>query len=200
MSAREASERVNSATADRTAVRAAFNTYARAALDQDGATAVSTIASPIFGFYDQARELAVTGTEGEIRQQTVTQQMTVYLLRAELDPAVLSEGSVEEILTVVFDYGLVDTGEFFLGDIQVDGDQASAETMLDGETTDFELPFLREEGAWKVDIEPLLSFADEGLRREADRLGISTDVLIEDVLVSRYGQSKADGLHVPLAD
>lgn len=112
-------------TAEDAAVQAAFDTYTQAALEQDGATAVSVLASPIFDFYDEARDSALTGTEEEVRQRSVSQQLTVYLLRAELDPAVLREGSVEEILTVAFEQGLVgEQGirELELGDIQVDGD------------------------------------------------------------------------------
>lgn len=71
---------------------------------------------------------------------------------------------------------------------------------MGGQVAPFEFAFLREDGTWKVDIEPLLGIADEAFRAQADQQGVSTDELVGAVLVSRYGPEEADALRDPLTE
>ena len=143
-------------------MRAAFDAYTKAALARDGATASSLVASPVLEFYDQARDAALTGTAAQVRRLPVSQQLTVYSMRGELDPAVLRRSSPEELVEAAVDKGLV--GEqgirnLELGDVDVDGDRASAEVAAGGRTAPFRFMFLREGGQWKIDLLPLLKIA-----------------------------------------
>ena len=123
-------------------------------------------------------------------------------MRGEIDPALLRGGSPEELIEAAVDAGLVGEqglGEVALGDVQVEGDRATAPAVVRGRSTPLTFAFLREDGRWKVDLQPLLRVSDEALRAQADQQGISTDKLVDSLLAARYGAGEATDLREPLA-
>lgn len=189
------------ATDDAAAVRAAFDTYKKAALAKDGESAVAVMAAPIFSFYDETRRDALSATKAQLTSRPVTRQLTAYILRAEVAPGVLRTGSVEQILRVAFEKGLV--GEdgirnLDLGKVEVDGDRASGAAVVQGQTAPLSLAFLREDGRWKIDIKPLLDVADTTFTNQAKQQGVSPSALVDQVLLAKYGREKAQRLYTPL--
>jgi len=190
-----------SAAADTAEVKASFDTYVKAALGKDGVTARSVLASPIKSFYEQTRELALTATDEQLRALPPGQELTTFVLRAELAPDLLRGGTVDQILEAAFNQGLV--GEqgisgLGLGTIEVNGDKASAAITSQGQTAPFKLGFLREDGRWKVDIMPLISVADDSFRGVAKQQGLTVEALIDNMMVQKYGAEKAAALHEPI--
>jgi hypothetical protein len=188
-------------TADVAEVKAAFDTYVKAALGKDGVTARSVLASPIQDFYEKARGFALTGTDEQLRTLPPGQELTTYVLRAELSPDLLRGGSVDQILETAFNQGLVGEAGLSglgLGDIAIEGDKAAAAITSQGKTAPFKLDFLREGGRWKVDIASLIPVTDDSFRGVATKQGISVEAMIDKVMVQKYGAEKAVALHQPV--
>ncbi|HEX6345662.1 hypothetical protein [Umezawaea sp.] len=187
---------------DTGAVHRAFETYTKAALAKDGATAQGVLADTVATYYDDARKLALTATDDQLTGITSTQRLTVYVLRAEVEPALLRDGSPADLLRTSFDKGLVGEdgiSDLALGKVNVTGDKASAQAVIGGREAPYTVDFVREQGVWKVDIAPLMTLADEGFTAAAEKQGTTVDALIDTVLVSKYGPEKAAALHRPVA-
>ncbi len=186
---------------DTAAVHKAFETYTKAALAKDGAAAQGVLAGTVSTYYDDARKLALTGTDAQLTAIPPTQRLTVYVLRAEVEPAVLRDGKPEDLLRTSFDKGLVGENgiaDLALGKVTVTGDTAVAPAVIGGQDAPYEVEFIRERGAWKVDIVPLMELADEGFTEAAKQQGTTIDSMIDGILVSKYGQEKAAVLHQPV--
>lgn len=187
--------------ADTAEVKAAFDTYVKAAVGKDGATARAVLASPILDFYERARGLALTGTDEQLRALPPGQGLTTFVLRAELAPDLLRTGTVDQILEAAINQGLV--GEqgisaLGLGAIAIEGDKAAAVITSQGKTAPFKMGFLREGGRWKVDIVPLVSVTDDSFRAVAEKQGLTVEAMIDKLMVQKYGPEKAATLHQPV--
>jgi hypothetical protein len=187
---------------DTGAVHKAFETYTKAAVAKDGATAQGVLAATVSDYYDQARKLALTGTDDQLAKISPTQRLTVYVLRAEIEPAALRDGKPADLLKTSFDKGLVGengVADLALGKVVVTGDKAVAPAVIGGQEAPYEVEFLRERGAWKVDIVPLMQLADEGFTEAAEQQGSTVEAMVDGILVSKYGPEKAASLHRPIA-
>jgi hypothetical protein len=190
-----------SAADEAAAVRQAFTSYTQAALEKDGARAVQHLASSIYAFYDQARRDALTAVEVDVRGQTIAAQLTVFTMRGSLDPTLLRSATPPELVVAAIDAGLV--GEqgiqnTQLGEVAVVGDTASAPVLSAGQPSGIRFNFVREEGAWKLDLLPLLQTANVAFRNLATEQGITVDQLIDQTLEALYGPAKAQQVLSPI--
>ncbi|MFS8097284.1 hypothetical protein LFM09_09085 [Lentzea alba] len=183
------------------AIKTAFETYVEAALSKDGATGVSLVASPIMGLYEEARKLALTGTEEQLSGLQFHKRFVVYLLRGEIDPATLRSASAKDIVKIALDKGLVaeqSISNLSLGEIEVNGETAQAEVLSSGKKAPWKFRFVREDGAWKIDLQPLLELAEPAMLDLAKQRNLTVDELLEQLLVAKYGPAKAAELRKPL--
>jgi hypothetical protein len=190
-----------SAVDETAAVHAAFDTYAKAALAKDGATAEGALADTIAVYYDDVRKQALTGTEETVGALPPAQRMTVYILRAEIEPAVLRDSKPADLVRLSVDKGLVGEqgiSNLSLGKVTATGDKAEAEILSGGKVAPFTMKFLREEGAWKLDLAPLMAMADDALTAAAQQQGTTADAMIGTILETKYGAARVAELRQPL--
>lgn len=162
-------------------MRAAFTTYTEAALGRDGAGVVAVTASPIFDFYERARQSALTATEDELAQQSLVERLTAYTLRAEVPVPALRDDSPQELVTTAVERGLVgDEGirNVALGEVKVDGDEATGQLVAGGQATPLQARFLREDGVWKLDLTSLLEVSEDAFEAAAQQQGLDVEQLI----------------------
>jgi hypothetical protein len=90
-------------------------------------------------------------------------------LRARLTVAALIQRITDRHL-----FNAHDLREITLGPVLVDGDRASADVYNDGTLTSVRLPFVKEDGGWKIDVMAILPYAetlmrlDRALKRETE--------------------------------
>lgn len=80
-----------------------------------------------------------------------------------------------------------------LGPLRVAGDQASAPLLADGLGTLFSADFVRDSGAWKLDIGPSIKRGDMILAGMAAMKGVSEDALIEAILAQVESRMRRGG-------
>ncbi|MFI6096354.1 hypothetical protein ACIA8G_12405 [Lentzea sp. NPDC051213] len=183
------------------AVREALAAYTTAAVAKDGATAVTVVASTFLKVYDDVRKLALTATEQELADVPVSRRVIAYAMRGDLDAATLRSASPKDLVTAAFNKGLVNaqnTGGIELGAVAVDGDVASAEVLVKGEKAPYKFRFLREDGRWKLDLEPVLALTDTALAAVAKQKNVTVEQLVEQALVTKYGAAKAAEVRKPI--
>lgn len=191
----------STSTDESQAVRAAYETYTKAATAKDGATGVSMLAKPIFDTYDDLRKLALTATEQELSGAPLGKRAAVYTLRGSIDPATLRTASSKELVKAAIDKGLVGEqgiSNLELGKITASGDTASAEVLARGQLAPYKFRFVREDGTWKLDLQPVLELADSAYTAVAKQQNVTPEQFLDQVLTQMYGPVKAAEVRKPI--
>lgn len=189
--------------ADEAAVREAFAAEREAALAKDGDTAVQHLAGTANGFYDAARRDARAAGEEQVRGSTVAVQLTVFTMRGSLAPELLRSASPSGLIEAAVDAGLVGEDNIAtteLGTVRVIGDAAFAEAVSRGTPTSFQFSFRREDGRWRLDLVPLLETTNAVFTQLAAQQGKTVDQLVDDLLVTLYGPTKARQVLEPIGE
>ncbi|MGW6932724.1 hypothetical protein ACWGE0_21895 [Lentzea sp. NPDC054927] len=189
------------APTDESQVRAAFETYTKAGVAKDGDTAVPVMANSYLAMYDNARKLALTGTEQQVAAVPVSRRGFVYALRRDVDAATLRTASPQELAKISVENGLVNeqaAANVKIGAVTVSGDTASAEVIAKGEVAPYRYSFVREEGAWKLDPKPMFDLADAAMADIAAKKNTTPDQMFEQAMIAKYGAAKVAELHKPV--
>jgi hypothetical protein len=186
---------------DELAVRQSFDRYRTAALEKDGEAALAEIASTVYPFYDQARGDALTASDDQVRGLTVAEQLTIYVLRGSIEPEVLRTATPPELVVAAVEAGLV--GEqgvqnTDLGEVEVLGNTASGQVLSNGQPSRLRFSFVREDGRWKLDLLPVLQLANGAFAGLAKEQGTTVNELIDQLLQSLYGPTKARDVRSPV--
>lgn len=183
------------------AVRAAYDRYVSAALAREGERATAQLSASTVAFYDEMRQDALTLTKEGLSGRTPVQQITIMVMRAEIDMAELQSLPPEGVLAKAFDLGLVgETGvaNTKLEDVQVRGDVALGDAVTPEGRLESAFTFLREQGAWKLDLESFTDRGNAGFVALAEQEGLTPAEFVDRFLSTKYGKGALDRLRKPL--
>lgn len=183
------------------AVKATYDRYVSAALARDGVQATAQLSASTVAFYDEMRQDALTLPKEELSGRTPVQQVTIMVMRAEIDVAELESLSPEGVLAKTFDLGLVgETGvaNTQLEDVQVRGDVALGDALTPRGRLESAFTFLREEGGWKLDLESFTDRGNAGLVALAEQEGLTTTEFVDRFVRTKYGEGAVARLREPL--
>ncbi|GAB2968401.1 hypothetical protein [Saccharothrix stipae] len=189
------------AAAEEKAIRKTFADYREAAKAKDGVAAAALLSQDMLGYYTKARDLALTGSEQQVREHGATSSMLVYVLRAEFGADELRGMSAEQLVSAAVAKGMVSENSLAnvdLGTVVVDGETARADMTSRGQSAGVELPFHKESGSWRFDARPLMAAGDEALKTVAGQRGVTVDQLVDTALGTLYGADRVPELKQPL--
>src|SRR5262245_58253589 len=92
---------------DATFVRACFEGYKKAILDQDGKTAVALVDDNTLKYYGKMRELALEGSANDVRQLSTVNKIMVLMLRHRIPFEDLTEMTADSLFVYAVDEGWV---------------------------------------------------------------------------------------------
>ncbi len=167
---------VRAAPGDGAAVRKVFNSYRSALLAGDGSTAAAFLTRSTYDYYDAVRRLALTGDAKTVQDQPLSDQMQILLYRARVPRARLESLSAAGLIAHSIDQGWIGRSsaeKIQPGEVKVRGDAALVHVVIDGEDRGPGFRFDREEGAWRLDLVPVMRATDKSLRMALQRNGMS---------------------------
>ena len=150
---------------EQTRVARTFTEWKQAMLDRQFDQAVARIAHPADAYLAgldsaPAANRATSSTPGvDLLLHTALEQKIPADLRSHL--------TIGDLVRHVADHHLFnprDVQQLSLGPVSVDGDNASAQIYYAGTLTALRLPFLKEGGAWKIDLLGLLPYVETLMR------------------------------------
>jgi hypothetical protein len=147
--------------------------------------------------------MALTGSAEQLAALPPAQRMTVYVLRGNMDAAMLRGSTSADVVRAAFDLGLIGENsgaKLALGEVTVTGGTATAVVTANGQMVPYKMGFRRENDHWKIDILPMMTMADETFARLAEQQGKAPDALFDQLLVNAFGQEKALVVRQPLED
>ena len=169
-------------------IRSVFERYRNDLLDGSGNKAVALLSRSTIEHYARLKQLALFSQRAELQDQPLYDQMTVVLLRADSDPENLREMSPEDL----FVYLIGKTGPAKeqlrateIGDVLVEGDQASAHALVHGKDAGAAFNFVREGNKWRLDLTPFTQVISQLLEQVATARNASPQQIILDQVGTR---------------
>jgi hypothetical protein len=183
------------AGADAEAIRAVVREYQQAASRRNGAATSRLVTRDTRGYYARMRDLAVHAPEGAVRALPLLDRVMVLMYRHRVPADELRAMVFDSAFAYTIDSGWVSSDLVeevaSQGEIYGEGDQAIL--RLGGE----DIHFLREDGAWRWDMVPMLQAASAEFAPDPDS-GMTEDELVMFVLKYSNGTDPSPGIWQPL--
>jgi hypothetical protein len=185
---------VRAASPDEAAVAQAFEALRGAVRSGDGKKLLGGLSRDSLARLEAVRTAARRpGADGKL---SPVERLAAAGLRRTTTPADLNRKSLDDIAAAAFQrHGAFgrDADKASLGPLRVNGERAGAPLLVDGQPTLFSADFVRESGAWKLDLRPSLKRADMLLIGMAAMKGTSEDALIETILSQTQARMRKAG-------
>lgn len=146
-------------TLDQQIVRANFDAYKYALLNDLGKDASGLVSALTLHYYEDMLALARHGDEAQVKALSPFDKMVVLTMRHSIPSPDLNSLSAQD----VFAYGVREDwiskhqiAPFELGNVSVFGSYASASVTRGDHDTDRYLEFRKEDGVWRLNLLPLI--------------------------------------------
>lgn len=182
---------------DETAIRRLFDNMRAAAARGDGKGLLAGFSSRsltrLAAVRDSARRLSGAAAGKGL---SPAERLAAGGLRRAVTPADLNRKGLDEMASAALAQraGLRrDLDRMALGPLRTIGDSASAPLLADGQGTLFSADFVRESGAWKLDLGPSVKRGDMVLTAMAAMKGVSEDAMIDVILAQVESRMRRGG-------
>lgn len=173
------------ATAEEREVAAAFDSAKAALSDQRGRDAVPLLSRASLKALEAVRTAARNPGDSGLDRLEPAERFAAMGLRRYLGPAELRRMSVGDIADHALKQGWLGPNiiaRSALGPVRVKGDHASGLLMVDNRPALVPADFVREDGAWRIDLSNVFSFGSQMLKGFAAMSGKSETAYITDLL------------------
>ena len=190
------------AASDVAQVRQTFARFVAALASRDADAGQRELSMASFPEWQRDRELALHATRTELSAQPPGRRLVVMALRHH-DPSFLSrDGSSRELVGYALGACIVDRKSLAmieLGDVAVKNDRAGGQLFASGLPSGFRAGFVREGGAWKLDLPTTIDAAGRVVTRAAKSAEANEDSVIAGLLMISSGARPTARIWEPLA-
>lgn len=182
-------------------IKSAYRRYGDAIAHGDGAAASSMVSRDTLQRYQEYRDLALTADEATLGAAPFSTRLQVLLLRQRMDAATLAPLDGAGLFAHFIGHKWLDPAGFAdtqLGRVAVDGDRAQAPVQRGDRLIRERMYFLREGGAWKVNLLPNLTTTDRHIEEAAAGKRVSESEYLESLVAEVTKQPVREGLWQPL--
>lgn len=184
------------------AVRAAFNGYKQAILQENGTTAVGYVDTKTLDYYRRIKELALHGESYAVRALSPMDKLMVLTIRNRVPLATLQGMTPESLFVHAVNEGWVGKESAAgneVGAVEVTGDTATGVHVSRGQQSPYKWEFHKEDGRWKIDLTSIMPIADRALRQLILQSGASEDEFVLRMLEAVSGQQIGSTIWEPMA-
>lgn len=178
-----------------------YRDYCDAVARADGVHAGSLVSAGTLSRYQEFAHGALTADQTALDSLPVTARLQILLLRQRMDAATLSTFDGPQLFAAIIDRGWFESSGFRntqLGMIAIDRDQAQAPVHRNGRPTRDRAYFLRENGAWKINLLPNLTGSDRVIETAAAQNRLSENAYLEALVAEVTRQPVRDNIWQPL--
>lgn len=182
-------------------MRSTFDAYKRALQETDGAAAAELVSRSTIAYYEEMVQLAFTAPEEDLRARSTVDQLSVLSLRHQIPREELEGLDGKGAVAAAVDQGLIgDVSQLGIGEIEIDGDEATGRAISEGQDAALaRWSFRREDGTWKLDLTALFELSGVGFEQAADQAGMTVEELIFRSLEIATGREVSPDIWEPLA-
>ncbi len=166
-------------------VAAVFESARTALAQKRGAAVVPMLSRASVAKLEAVRSAARSGGDSGLTNLEPAEKFAAMGLRRYVSPSDLRRMSLSELADHGIQHGWLDPnviGSSGLGPVRVKGDRASALLLVDNRPALVPADFVREGGAWKIDVTNVFTFGSQMLKGFAAMSGKSDEAYIADLL------------------
>jgi hypothetical protein len=182
-------------------VRAAWAEFKAATLSGAGDVAASRVTNATHEYFGELRTLALEAERAHLETLVLERVFSVLLFRARLSRAELERMTGRDLYAHAVAKGWVgknDTGALGIGDVEVIGDSASAMSTKVDVPTGLKLHFIRQDGAWRVDVMNLMKYANVAIDAMRKKSGLSEEEFLATMIQTLTGKKLTGELWNPM--
>jgi hypothetical protein len=183
-------------------VRQVFEGYKQAVLSDNGEAAASFLSQETIDYYGDMQKFAVCASPQEVRTQSMANRMQVLLLRWRVPPELLPQMSELELVAYAVNQGWIgksSVGTMNISDVTVSDSVAVAQVIKNDQPSRIKFRFLKQSGAWKFDLMPLLQVFNVAFKELATQSGIEENKFIFMMLESLGGKQPTEQIWQPVS-
>jgi hypothetical protein len=184
------------------AIRSTYANYGNALLNLDGDEAVKYVAASTIEYYGQMNDIALTGSESDVKALPVMDKMLVLTLRHMADPQLLSAMTADEMFSYAVNERIINeksVTDSEIGTIIVMSDEAYATIVINGQESPMDVfTFKMESDQWKIDLLTVIALGNAELILALESEGIDEDEFIFSALEGASGEVPSEDLWQPI--
>jgi len=180
---------------DSAGARKAWEDYFAAANAKDGQKAVVLVTRGSHDYYEKMRVSALEADEPQVKSMPLMDQIMVLTLRHNLEASYLRGVTGAQLYSLGVSEGWLAMDEakgMQVHSVNVKGDTASITVEQNGKRIASTFQFVKEDGAWKLDVVDLLTkvgpVASAEFSRSAAMMNLSVDEFLLATLEEAYGK------------
>lgn len=182
-------------------VQEGFAAYKAALLARDGAKAVTRISANSFAYYDRMRKLALSGSREELERLPDVDRLLVLSLRVRTPRETLESGSPRDLVAYAISNGMIGVNAVAraeLGEINIQGEQAEGQILVDQSPVGAVFRFHSEDGTWKFDLEHVTVMSRGTISGMAEKSGTPENEVLLQILSKMAGKAVGPEVWQPL--
>jgi hypothetical protein len=183
-------------------VRQVFEGYKQAVLSENGEAAASFLSQETIDYYGDMQQLAVCASPQEVRRQSMGNRMQVLLLRWRVPPELLPQMSERELVAYAVNQGWIGKSSVVtmnISDVTVSDSVGVAQVIQNDQPSRIKFRFIKQSGAWKFDLMPLLQVFNVTFKELATQSGIEENNFIFRMLESLSGKQPTEQIWQPVS-
>jgi hypothetical protein len=160
------------AASEAASVRQSFHGLKAALLQNRGEDAAGLVSQSTLALTEQARDLALYGTQAELEAQPTAMLVAALSLRQTIPPRDLQSMPAHDLVAHVVNTDLTRDGPVAgidIGGVRVDRETALADIVSNRPFPVAQLRFNKEQGVWKLDLREV-AYGDTAIDRVARRI------------------------------
>ena len=187
---------------ERQMVRQVFEGYKQAVLSENGEAVASFLSQETIDYYGDMQKLAVCASPQEVRTQSMANRMQVLLLRWSVPPELLPQMSELELVAYAVNQGWIGKSTVVtmnISNVTVSDSVAVAQVIKNDRPSRIKFRFLKQSGAWKFDLMPVLQVSNVAFKELATQSGIEENDFIFRMLESLRGKQPTEQIWQPVS-
>jgi len=178
-------------------VRATFDGYKTAILNDKGEEAVGYVDSRTVDYYTNMLELTKNGDREKVDALPLIDKLMVFSVRARVPKDDILSFDGKKLLVYAIESGMVgkeSVQNVTIGDVKIDGDSAKGQFIVSGQEAPFYFDFYKEDGQWKLDLTSLFSTSASALEQMVQSSGMTENEYVFAVLEALTGKKPGEDI------
>jgi hypothetical protein len=182
------------------AVKASFDNYKQAILNDKGEEAVQYVDSRTINYYGDVLEKVRSADSATVNRLDLLDKVMVFSVRHRATKEDILSFDGKGLLVYAIKSGMVGKNSVVnssIGDVTVEGTFAKGQYVSNGQKAPFNFDFYKEDNAWKVDLTSIFSTTNIAFRKLVEESGQTENEFLFSILERLTGRRPGDEIWIP---
>ena len=176
--------------AQTSAVRETYEEFDNLMLAKDGGQAFELLSEDSQKFVEEVREISISADRESLLEQPLPVILAVFSVRSAADGKAPASGG-QTLVDMARGYE-ESSAVTEMGEITINGNTASGAILVNGNPNPIDYSFVKEDGAWKVDMASQMKETEELMLGPIKASGMSKDKFLDQIAEAMKGEFSVD--------